>query len=225
MGTPVACVGLRCPGRLSQAVPGGSMGRGVAPGAPCRGVRRRLPAWRTAWATLRPGVVRLLSAGGLRWARARWRHRSGSSVPGRPGGARPDRPGGRWDARAAPPALVLAAHGITANALSWQPVADEVSRRSGPTAVRFLAPDLRGRAGSRELQGPWGLGAHVDDLMAVADAAGAERVVLLGHSMGAFIAALAAARTPPGSAPRSWSTVAWRSPRRPEPTSTPCCTR
>jgi pimeloyl-ACP methyl ester carboxylesterase len=95
-----------------------------------------------------------------------------------------------------PPTLVLAAHGITANALSWQPVADEVSRRSSPTAVRFLAPDLRGRAGSRELQGPWGLGAHVDDLMAVADAAGAERVVLLGHSMGAFIAALAAARHP-----------------------------
>jgi hypothetical protein len=42
------------------------------------------------------------------------------------------------------PALVLAAHGITANALSWQPVADEVSRRSGPTAVRFLAPDPGG---------------------------------------------------------------------------------
>ena len=94
------------------------------------------------------------------------------------------------------PALILAAHGITANALSWQPVADEVSRRSGPTAVRFLAPDLRGRAGSRGLQGRWGLGAHVDDLMAVADAAGAERVVLLGRSMGAFIAALAAARHP-----------------------------
>jgi pimeloyl-ACP methyl ester carboxylesterase len=96
----------------------------------------------------------------------------------------------------APRPLVLAAHGITANALSWQPVAAELARRPAAGPVRFLAPDLRGRAGSRDVQEPWGLGAHVDDLLAVADAFGAERVVLLGHSMGAFIAALAAARHP-----------------------------
>ena len=36
---------------------------------------------------------------------------------------------------------VLAVHGITANGLSWQRVADEVHHRHGPGAVRFLAPD------------------------------------------------------------------------------------
>jgi len=106
---------------------------------------------------------------------------TGDGRPGTAGGARP---------------LVIAAHGITANALSWRPVADELSRRLGAGSVRFVAPDLRGRAGSRDVVGPWGLGEHVEDLLAVADELGSERVVLLGHSMGAFIAALAAARHP-----------------------------
>jgi pimeloyl-ACP methyl ester carboxylesterase len=85
---------------------------------------------------------------------------------------------------------VLAAHGITANALMWQPVADELARRRPD--VRFLAPDLRGRADSRAVTEPAGLAAHVDDLLAVTRA-GAGRPLLLGHSMGAYISALTAA--------------------------------
>jgi pimeloyl-ACP methyl ester carboxylesterase len=38
------------------------------------------------------------------------------------------------------------------------------------------------------LPGPYGLGTHVDDLLAVLDHAGQERAVLAGHSLGAFIA-------------------------------------
>ncbi|MBW8731055.1 MAG: alpha/beta fold hydrolase, partial [Terrabacter sp.] len=91
--------------------------------------------------------------------------------------------------------VVLAVHGITANGLSWRRVADEVGRRHGPGGVRFLAPDLRGRGDSRSAPRPYGLGAHVDDLTSIATVFGSAPV-LVGHSMGAFIAALAAARHP-----------------------------
>ncbi|WP_347351066.1 alpha/beta hydrolase [Intrasporangium sp.] len=90
---------------------------------------------------------------------------------------------------------VLAVHGITANGLSWRRVADEIGRRHGPGAVRFLAPDLRGRGASAAAGGPFGLRGHVADLVAIADTCDA-RPVLVGHSMGAFVAALALATHP-----------------------------
>lgn len=93
---------------------------------------------------------------------------------------------------AAPDApVVLAVHGITANGLSWQRVADEVDRRHGPGAVRFLAPDLRGRGDSRSAPGPYGLATHAADLTSIASVFAAAPL-LVGHSMGAFVAALAA---------------------------------
>jgi pimeloyl-ACP methyl ester carboxylesterase len=91
--------------------------------------------------------------------------------------------------------VVLAVHGITANALSWRKVADEVDRRHGPGSIRFLAPDLRGRASSATAGGPFGLHVHVDDLATIASIFGA-RPVLVGHSMGAFICGLAVATHP-----------------------------
>ena len=93
---------------------------------------------------------------------------------------------------AAPDApVVLAVHGITANGLSWQRVADEVHHRHGPGAVRFLAPDLRGRGDSRSAPGPFGLETHAADLTSIASIFAAAPV-LVGHSMGAFVSALAA---------------------------------
>lgn len=91
--------------------------------------------------------------------------------------------------------VVLAVHGITANGLSWLCVAEELFRRRGPGSVRFLAPDLRGRACSRYAPGPYGLTTHADDVLAIADVFGT-RPVLVGHSMGAFVTALASAREP-----------------------------
>jgi pimeloyl-ACP methyl ester carboxylesterase len=91
--------------------------------------------------------------------------------------------------------VVVAVHGITANGLSWLCVAEELFRRRGPGSVRFLAPDLRGRACSRTASGPYGLGTHADDVLAIADVFGA-RPVLVGHSMGAFVTALASSRAP-----------------------------
>jgi pimeloyl-ACP methyl ester carboxylesterase len=86
---------------------------------------------------------------------------------------------------------VLVAHGITANALSWARVAGALAGR-----VRLVAPDLRGRARSAGLPGPYGMAAHAADLMAVADHLGLSRVALAGHSMGAFVVTEAAARYP-----------------------------
>ena len=82
---------------------------------------------------------------------------------------------------------VVALHGITANSLAYAALADALP------GADLYAPDLRGRAGSAGLPGPYGLGAHVDDTVALLDRLGCERAVLVGHSMGAFVAALAAA--------------------------------
>jgi pimeloyl-ACP methyl ester carboxylesterase len=86
---------------------------------------------------------------------------------------------------------VVAVHGITANGLSWGPVADQLGGD-----VRLIAPDLAGRAGSRDEPGPYGLARHADDVVALLDARGIDRAVVAGHSMGAFVAALAAVRHP-----------------------------
>ena len=57
----------------------------------------------------------------------------------------------------------------------------------------LLAPDLRGRALSAGLPGPYGIEGHAEDVLAVLDAHGVDRAVLVGHSMGGFVAAMAAA--------------------------------
>lgn len=97
----------------------------------------------------------------------------------------------RWPARDPGAPVVLALHGITANGLSWGPVARQLAGRA-----TLIAPDLRGRAASAALPGPYGIAAHADDAAALADALGLDRVVLAGHSMGAFVAAQAAVRHP-----------------------------
>ncbi|GAA3035438.1 hypothetical protein GCM10020229_53540 [Kitasatospora albolonga] len=101
----------------------------------------------------------------------------------------------RWpatDPAAGPDApTVLAVHGITANALAWSEVARQLAGRA-----TLVAPDLRGRAGSRTVAGPYGLARHADDLAVLAGVLGLGRVRLVGHSMGAWVSALAAVRHP-----------------------------
>lgn len=86
---------------------------------------------------------------------------------------------------------VLAFHGITANHLMWEPVARLLAEDA-----QIIAPDLRGRGGSAELPGPWGMSAHVDDAVATLDALGIERAMVVGGSMGGYVAVLMAARHP-----------------------------
>jgi pimeloyl-ACP methyl ester carboxylesterase len=90
------------------------------------------------------------------------------------------------------PRLVVAVHGITASAMEWPPVARRLS--AGWT---FVAPDLRGRGAAAGLPGPYGLRRHVEDVCAVVRSRSAEPgAVLVGHSMGAYVALLAAAAEP-----------------------------
>jgi pimeloyl-ACP methyl ester carboxylesterase len=96
-----------------------------------------------------------------------------------------------WPGTSTTAPAAVAVHGITANGLAWARVAELIDGR-----VTLLAPDLRGRAGSRDAPGPYGLARHADDLVAILDELGIGRAVLVGHSMGAYVTALAAVRHP-----------------------------
>jgi pimeloyl-ACP methyl ester carboxylesterase len=87
--------------------------------------------------------------------------------------------------------IVLLVHGITGSHRSWAPVARHLG-----TAVTVLAPDLRGRGQSSGVEGRSGMGAHVEDLLAVLDHVECPRAVLAGHSMGGYVVARFAARAP-----------------------------
>ena len=80
--------------------------------------------------------------------------------------------------------VVVAVHGITANAVSWQAVARDL-----PADWALAAPDLRGRGHSNNLPGPYGFAQHATDVAAVLRHFG-EPPTLVGHSMGAYIALL-----------------------------------
>jgi len=97
----------------------------------------------------------------------------------------------RWAADTANAPTVLLVHGITGNSLAWAAVADEVAGRA-----TLIAVDLRGRARSRDIVGPWGIDQDAADLVAVLDALDLDEVILVGHSLGAFVAAVAAATYP-----------------------------
>ena len=85
--------------------------------------------------------------------------------------------------------VVLCAHGITANHTSWQPLADALGDQ-----FTIVAPDLRGRGGSGTLPGPYSMATHARDLVAVLDHVGVDAAPVVGHSMGAFVAAVMAAQ-------------------------------
>lgn len=96
-----------------------------------------------------------------------------------------------WPAEQPGAPVAVAAHGITANALAWASLAESLDGR-----VTLLAPDLRGRAYSRDIAGPFGIGPDADDVIAVLDHFGVRRAVAVGHSMGGFVASVAAACRP-----------------------------
>jgi pimeloyl-ACP methyl ester carboxylesterase len=84
---------------------------------------------------------------------------------------------------------VLAIHGITSSSRSWPLLAEHLDQP-------VVAPDLRGRGRSNHLPGPVGLVAHADDCAAVLEAVTDGPSIVVGHSMGAFVATVLAARRP-----------------------------
>lgn len=81
---------------------------------------------------------------------------------------------------------IVAIHGVTASHLAWM---DAVPTLPG---VRIIAPDLRGRGRSNQIDGPAGMAAHAADIIAVMDAFGLANTTLVGHSMGAFVSVVTA---------------------------------
>ena len=94
----------------------------------------------------------------------------------------------RWPADRPGAPVVVLVHGITGNGMSWARVA-----ASMPGECTLLAPDLRGRALSAGLPRPYGIEGHAEDVLAVLDAHAVGQAVLVGHSMGGFVVAMAAA--------------------------------
>jgi pimeloyl-ACP methyl ester carboxylesterase len=86
--------------------------------------------------------------------------------------------------------VVLGLHGITASSISLAPLAAALPDR------RVVAPDLRGRGGSAGLAGPFGMRAHAEDCAAVLRQLTDEPAVVVGESMGAYVAIHLAATHP-----------------------------
>lgn len=91
-----------------------------------------------------------------------------------------------WSGIGAP---VLAIHGITSSSRTWPFL-------TGALDQPVFAPDLRGRGRSNGLPGPAGMAQHAEDCAAVVEATGGVPLVVVGHSMGGFVATVLAARRP-----------------------------
>jgi pimeloyl-ACP methyl ester carboxylesterase len=89
--------------------------------------------------------------------------------------------------------VVLAIHGVASSHMVWRPTVRELSDL---VSASVLAPDLRGRGRSAGLPGPYGFKAHVADLVAALDDAGVEKALVVGHSLGAYVATSLAAAHP-----------------------------
>lgn len=81
------------------------------------------------------------------------------------------------------PALVIVP-GITSPAITWEWVSEELAREH-----RVLTLDVRGRGLSDKPTSGFTLPEYAEDTIAVIDAAGLDRPIVLGHSMGARIVA------------------------------------
>lgn len=97
---------------------------------------------------------------------------------------------GIWEPDGEAVGTIVVIHGITSSHKAWAALARELPD------WRIIAPDLRGRGRSNHLVGPYGMSRHADDVAALLEHLGAERVLPVGHSMGAFVSVVLAHRHP-----------------------------
>lgn len=95
---------------------------------------------------------------------------------------------GYWPGRGAP---VVALHGLTASHLNFVGIAERLAGRCA-----LFALDLRGRGDSDKPEGPYGIAQHACDVAAAMRAMGLGPSIVVGHSMGAFVATALAAQEP-----------------------------
>ncbi|HEV2656246.1 MAG TPA: alpha/beta hydrolase [Ktedonobacteraceae bacterium] len=94
----------------------------------------------------------------------------------------------QWDGQGQ---TLVCVHGVTANASSFQALADALSPQH-----RLIAYDIRGRGDSDKPQTGYSIPIYATDLAALIDALGLERPVIVGHSLGALIGLYFAAHYP-----------------------------
>jgi pimeloyl-ACP methyl ester carboxylesterase len=98
-----------------------------------------------------------------------------------------------WGPQDAPPEkTIVAVHGITANLVGWNAVAEKFSE----DGYRFICYDLRGRGESSKPATGYNMVAHCFDLRALLDYFNIEKANILGHSLGALIGVYFSAHYP-----------------------------
>jgi lipase len=95
---------------------------------------------------------------------------------------------GYWPGRGAP---VVALHGLTASYVNFIGIAERLAGR-----LPLLGFDLRGRGDSDKPEGPYGMVQHARDVAAAMRTLGLASSIVIGHSMGAFVATALAAQDP-----------------------------
>jgi len=95
---------------------------------------------------------------------------------------------GYWPGRGAP---VIALHGLTASHMNFVGIAERLAGRCA-----LFALDLRGRGDSDKPDGPYGMAQHARDVAAAMRTMGLGPSIIMGHSMGAFVATALAAQEP-----------------------------